>query len=150
MWLLDRFGNYDVVLLQVIPNVCVLAKNTGMFTILYKPFCFYFWPCYIVQTAPWLSREVTSRFSAPECVETRTWEELAEVMRDKQDVFTSGSLGDRNSANFHVWACFKEHSCLSVISHSDGDAMCYAFHEAEEKWYPMGLSSEVFGACSAQ
>jgi hypothetical protein len=102
------------------------------------------------QTAPWLSSSVSRRFSSPECVETRTWEELAEVMRDKEDMFTTGSLGNDKTVNFHVWACFKDHSCLSVVSHGEGDAMCYVFHEEEETWYPWGLSGEVFGGCAAQ
>jgi hypothetical protein len=101
------------------------------------------------QTPRWLSSDVTQRFSPPECLETRTWEELARVMRDKQDMFTSGSLGAEKTENFLVWACFKEHTCLSVISHPDGDAMCYVYHESQKKWYPMGLSSEVFDECSA-
>jgi hypothetical protein len=104
----------------------------------------------LVQTARWLSSDVTQRFSSVECVEKRTWEELAHEMKGKQDIFTTGSLGTQKTENFHVWACFNIHSCLSVVSHSDGDAMCYAFHETQEQWYPMGLLSEVFSECSAQ
>jgi hypothetical protein len=102
------------------------------------------------QAAAWLSSDVSQRFSSTECLETRTWEQLAQVMRDKTDLFTTGSLGDSETANFHVWACFKDHPCLSVVTHNDGDAMCYVFHETEEKWYPWGLSREVLGGCTAR
>ena len=94
----------------------------------------------------WLSTETLRIFDFPECVETRTWEQISESMRDKTDDFRSGTLRALTTLDFEAWACFKDHNCLTRVAHQSGDYMCYVFHEKQHTWYPWGLSSEVINA----
>ena len=95
-----------------------------------------------------MSAETRSRFTFSECKETRTWKDISYTMRNNAN-FKSGSLGQKRSEDFRVWACFADHDCLSKVSHSEDDSMCYVYHEREKKWYPWGLHSEVVSSCTA-
>jgi hypothetical protein len=49
-----------------------------------------------------------------------------------------------NDPVFKVWGCWKLSACLPKIDPAlAGDSMCYAYHEAEHKWYAWGPKSEV-------
>ncbi len=91
---------------------------------------------------PWLSAATSARFRFPECVETRTWEDIAESAPDGASIFSSGGL-NYDHPDFGVWGCWKVHSCLSKVPHEDGDAMCYVYHETEKKWFPWTLKSQT-------
>ncbi len=61
-------------------------------------------------------------------------------------MFTTGSMGPLKSADFKVWACFKGHPCLHKVAAGPSvyaDAMCYMYHETEERWHAWALKSEV-------
>jgi hypothetical protein len=91
---------------------------------------------------PWLDKAKSSRFSFPQCVENRTWQQLASFFTSDA-MLISGGLGQLATGDFHVWACFgAPHPCLSVVSHAPGDSMCYAFNDKEQLWYPWCLNSE--------
>ncbi len=84
------------------------------------------------------------RFEFPECEERRSWEELAEQYQDVQHMFITGSLGLRKTENFEEYACFISHPCLlKVTPFPASDAMCYKYHEKEQRWYALGLMSEM-------
>jgi hypothetical protein len=69
-------------------------------------------------------------------------------MRDKRSLFSTGSLGQAYMPAFRVWACWKQHSCLFKVPHSEGDAMCYVYHELEKVWLPWDLRSHIeLGFC---
>ncbi len=80
------------------------------------------------------------RFRFPQCIENSTWQQLASAY--SLGTIKSGGLGPLSSEAFGVWACFPQHPCLSVVSHEQGDTMCYVFNEEENSWYPWCLESE--------
>ena len=87
-----------------------------------------------------------SRFAYPECNETRSWKDLAQIYKPAADrfMFMSGSLGSSATADFKAWACFKGHACLyKVAPTAYTDAMCYKYHEKERTWHPWALRSEI-------
>ncbi len=88
----------------------------------------------------WLDKATADRFRFPQCIENRTWLQLAAAY--SSDTIISGGLGPRSSEAFGVWACFAHHPCLSVVSRGPNDMMCYAFNEENEHWYPWCLKSE--------
>ncbi len=90
----------------------------------------------------WLADATITRFAMSECVETRKWEQIVEEMHNN-DKFSTGILKS-DHPDFEVWACWKQHSCLTKVHHVDGDAMCYVYDEKATKWHAWGLSSEVF------
>jgi hypothetical protein len=89
----------------------------------------------------WLDRATIDRFRFPQCAENRTWSQLASAY--SPGTIISGGLGQLSSEVFDVWACFAYHPCLSVVSHEQGDLMCYVFNEEENSWYPWCLNSEL-------
>ncbi len=85
-----------------------------------------------------------ARFDYPECNETRTWEDIAQVYRLAPEKFESGGLGFLETVDFHVWACFRDHPCLSRLAVVPmSDAMCYKYHEGQEAWHAWALLSEI-------
>jgi hypothetical protein len=94
----------------------------------------------------WLEKATVNRFNFPQCVENRTWSQLASTY--SLDTFISGGLGALSSGTFKVWACFAFHPCLSLVPHAQGDMMCYVFDEEKAHWYPWCLNSER-AVCSA-
>ena len=99
----------------------------------------------------WLSPTNAARFAYTECHETVTWEDIVSYTQARRALFTTGGLDVDESSVFQVWACWQQHPCLSRIPHSEGDAMCYVYHERDETWLPWDvLSSIKFGTqCSA-
>ncbi len=97
----------------------------------------------------WLSSTTTTRFSYPQCAETRTWVQLAHEYKDDQKLLTTGGLGpSQRNAQFKTWACFKGHDCLfKLLKFPYTDAMCYVYHEIEKRWYPWALQSEISQLC---
>ncbi len=80
------------------------------------------------------------RFDFPQCVENRTWQQLASTY--SPDAIITGGLGLISSEAFRVWVCFASHPCLSFVPHDQDDMMCYVFNEVEQSWYPWCLNSE--------
>jgi len=94
--------------------------------------------------APWLDDAIINRYALPECVEVRTWEQIARELQSDTS-FTTGTLKPEYLPDFEVWGCWKHHSCLSKFQHASADdAMCYVFDETKSKWLAWGLQSEVF------
>ena len=59
-------------------------------------------------------------------------------------VFSTGGLGSFTKEGFRTWACFKGHVCLQkLLEYTHTDAMCYVYHEKENRWYPWALQSEL-------
>ncbi len=95
---------------------------------------------------PWMSTPTRVRFAYAECIETSTWEEISRKFLTSPHLFTSGPLHTFGLAdeNFKMWACFKGHPCLhKILEFPYTDAMCYAYHEKELRWYPWALESEA-------
>ncbi len=106
------------------------------------------WCLFVLQQASWLSPATALRFSHPECVENRTWKDIAANTRNEKSMFTSGSLRKVYTPDhFHVWGCWKQHECLQRVPHVDGDSMCYVYHEKEHTWLPWKLRSEMKNVC---
>jgi hypothetical protein len=85
-----------------------------------------------------------------ECVETRTWEQIAiEMQQDTK--FSTGTLVSEflSPEEFEMWGCWKDHGCLTQVQHAAGDAMCYVYDEKNKKWIAWGLQSEVL-TCEAK
>jgi hypothetical protein len=99
--------------------------------------------------ASWLDEETAARFASPECTETRTWQQIAADMQGNPSLFTSGGLGHRYLPHFRVWACWKQHACLTELQYHYGEEMCYVYHEGEKKWYPWDLGSAL-KVCAAK
>jgi len=97
----------------------------------------------LLEQALWLADATLARFATPECVETRTWEQIAREMQ-QNSVCTTGNLGPKYLPDFESWACWQQHKCLTKIEHVSGDAMCYVYDEKAKKWLAWGLKSEVF------
>jgi hypothetical protein len=95
----------------------------------------------------WLAKATADRFRFSQCAEDRTWPQLASTY--SSDTMKSGGLGTLSSDAFEEWACFAHHPCLSVVSHTRGDMMCYVFNEAEGSWYPWCLRSELVSCSTA-
>ncbi len=100
-----------------------------------------------VQRAAWTTQATASQFGYDDCIETRSWEDIARTMK-ASSLITVGSLSGQYWPEYESWACFQEHKCLSLVTHSPGDAMCYVYDEVKKKWLPWGLDSEVL-QCSA-
>jgi hypothetical protein len=95
---------------------------------------------------PWLDPATASRFDNAQCREVRKWEEIAQSILSgamPKSAFTTGGLGGLHTPEFGVWACFEDHACVSAVGGNSGDAMCYAFSEDQQSWYPWGLKSEL-------
>ena len=91
----------------------------------------------------WLSPSNAARFAYAECSETVTWEAIAGYTASRRSLFTTGGLDTDDSSVFQVWACWQQHSCLSRIPHSEGDAMCYVYNEHDKTWLPWDLKSSI-------
>ncbi len=95
----------------------------------------------------WLSMSTFEQFRFPECVENRTWEELAGTLTSK--TMSHGGLGKLEYKRFEDWACFRNHLCLSVVAHAEGDMMCYVYdsdmrtESTRSRWYAWALRSEL-------
>ncbi len=89
----------------------------------------------------WLDKATLDRFRFLQCVENRTWQQLASSYSPGNMI--SGGLGLLSSEAFAVWACFSYHPCLSFLPHEQGDMMCYVFNEENEHWHPWYLRSEL-------
>jgi Leucine-rich repeat (LRR) protein len=88
------------------------------------------------------------RFAYQKCIETRSWEMLANFYNNFRDHFSSGSLGDLSDDVFFSWACFRGHPCLSELGAlSQDDAMCYVYNEIDDSWSPWGIKSEIGNQC---
>jgi hypothetical protein len=88
------------------------------------------------------------RFAYQKCIETRSWEMIANYYKNFRDHFSSGSLGDLSDEVFFSWACFRGHPCLSELGAlSPTDAMCYVYNEIENTWFPWGIKSEIGNQC---
>jgi hypothetical protein len=84
------------------------------------------------------------KFSYPECLEVRTWEEIMIAYKDQQHMMSAGGLGKLATPDFKVWACFMHHPCLTKLDpDSSTDKMCYMYHENQKEWHPLGLKSEL-------
>jgi hypothetical protein len=97
---------------------------------------------FLLQGAEWLANITALRFGYPECLETRSWQDVARELLDGALV-TTGSLDRIYGQQYEAWACWQQHPCLSRISHSPHDAMCYVYDEIRYKWLPWGLQSEL-------
>jgi hypothetical protein len=87
-----------------------------------------------------------SQFAFENCVERRSWEDIAAFYKNVPNLMTTGHLGSFADGSYRMWACFQQHPCLSeatVRALSPQDSMCYIYNENEKKWYPWGLQSEV-------
>jgi hypothetical protein len=101
-------------------------------------------PCdWYLQEAPWLAEATALRFKYDECIETRTWEDIAQEMQ-KSDFVTTGILASQFWKRYEAWVCWQQHECLSRVPHSPRDSMCYVHDEQSRKWLAWGLKSEVF------
>jgi hypothetical protein len=88
------------------------------------------------------------RFAYQKCIETRSWEMIANFYKNFRDHFSSGSLGDLSDDVFFSWACFRGHPCLSELGAlSQDDAMCYVYNEIDDTWFPWGIKSEIGNQC---
>jgi hypothetical protein len=88
------------------------------------------------------------RFAYQKCIETRSWEMIANYYKNFRDHFSSGSLGDLSDDVFFSWACFRGHPCLSELGAlSPTDAMCYVYNEIDGTWFPWGIKSEIGNQC---
>ncbi len=96
----------------------------------------------------WLDKATIDRFRFPQCVENRTWEQLASTYSPGSIKY--GGLGQLSSNTFGVWACLPYHPCLSLVPHAEDDMMCYVFHEKDRTWYPWSLNSERISCTSLQ
>jgi hypothetical protein len=98
---------------------------------------------------PWLSADTLALFSHTECREMRTWEQLANDVAGRH-LFSTGSLGGGYGPAFHMWACWKQHPCLWRVAHTEGDSMCFVYHEIDKAWIAWGLRSSLgLGSCRA-
>ncbi len=97
--------------------------------------------------ATWLAEATAARFAAPECVETRTWEDIA-AEGLVAPAFMTGGLGSEFWPDFWAWACWQQHLCMTAEQRKNGESMCYVYDENGSRWLPWGLYSEVF-QCSA-
>lgn len=84
-------------------------------------------------------------FIYDECVENRSWEILAEIYKNNQEMMSSGYLGSLATEDFDVWACFKNHPCIRKVNPSSftEDSMCYKYNEKKKKWHPWDLQSLI-------
>ena len=92
---------------------------------------------------PWMSPEVMQRFSFDECKETRSW---MVISQEGPGQFKTGGIGglSGDSDKWRVWGCWQGHPCLSKLNGvSEGDSMCYVYHEQLQEWYPWGLRSNI-------
>jgi hypothetical protein len=90
----------------------------------------------------WMSASNAARFAYVECREATTWEAIMDYTPARRSLFTTGGLSVVSSV-FQVWACWQQHSCLSRIPHSEGDAMCYVYNEHDKTWLPWDLKSSI-------
>jgi hypothetical protein len=97
-------------------------------------------------TRPWLDPATVSRFDHPECVEVRTWQQIAQSILSEsmpKNDFATGGLGGLQTPEFGVWACFLAHPCVQHMGGQSTDSMCYAFSEDQQSWYPWGFKSDL-------
>lgn len=88
------------------------------------------------------------RFAYQKCIETRSWEMIANYYKNFRDFFATGHLGDLADDVFEHWACFRGHPCLSELGAlSPTDAMCYVYNEIDGSWFPWGIKSEIGNQC---
>ena len=98
--------------------------------------------------ALWLADATATQYAVTECVETRTWEDIAkEKLKDPQ--FTTGGLGAEHWPNYRAWACWQHHSCLTPEHRESGDAMCYVYDERGRRWLAWGPQSQVMQCAAA-
>jgi hypothetical protein len=93
---------------------------------------------------PWLDAAVVARFNHSKCKETSTWQQILGKFQSGSTIFSTGGLGALQTDEYAVWACWRNHSCLSVIqSASQTDSMCYVYHETLDAWLPWALKRDV-------
>ncbi len=86
----------------------------------------------------------TLRFDHPECIETRSWEQILEDYKYAPHMFTSGGLGMAQTPDFGVYCCFRGHPCLSKVAPEadETESMCFLYHDGVGSWHPWILRSE--------
>jgi hypothetical protein len=120
-----------------------------MIHVTYTKVHFNTWSASLSLQAPWFYSATISRFGRPECVESRTWEQIGEAWKSSPEKFSAGGLGWLSSEDFGQWYCFKEHKCLYTLSYASSyEAMCYVFNDKDEKFYAWCLESEKPQQCS--
>jgi hypothetical protein len=92
--------------------------------------------------------DVDPRFDYPECIESRSWQQIADNYRATPWLFKTGGLGSSATPDVKVWACFQNHPCMPKLVDPSSetyytDAVCYKFHEGHKAWVPWGLHSEI-------
>jgi hypothetical protein len=86
-----------------------------------------------------------ARFQHNECVETRTWEDLA--WQGPVDSFVTGCIDGLPYdmlVEWSTWACWQDHPCLAKVQEAVmGDFMCYVYNDLEDMWYPWSLKKWI-------
>jgi hypothetical protein len=84
-----------------------------------------------------------TRFAFHECMETRTWEQLAAAYKSAPHMLSSGGQPSFSGGeDLKVWMCVQDHPCLALVtSGSSSDAMCYLYDERLNKWYRSEMMS---------
>jgi hypothetical protein len=133
-----------------IPDVCETASaNTSNSTSSTKSDAANFPAKAPPKTMSELLHAGATRFAFHECMENRTWEQLASAYKSAPHMLSSGGLPSFSGGeDLFVWMCLQAHPCVDLVTPSgnsggSSDAMCYLYDERLNKWYPYALRSEM-------